>query len=313
MYIERGIGTMTIKVYEIRFSGKLNEHSVLNSFKQFFATPIVQNSEFNLYMGEITFVTPSGISLLYNLVEWLKDYNNSVKLLVPFNDGKQVRTKVMSYLDDSLFFERVLGYKIFEGSSLRSTTIPLTNVSISSSTQWINTIFNPWLSRHTHYPSYRFANIEMMLQEILNNTRDHSTKDLCYLYAQYYPNKNKIEIAISDIGVGIPYNVRKVVKHDFDWQYIKESMNRGFTTETQPGNRGEGLYILKKYMIENRVGNISIISGSGYYKIFSNGSEYCSEIDYKYPGTYISLELKLDCLDYILTEEHIEGGVDLEW
>ncbi|EJD5653197.1 HAMP domain-containing histidine kinase [Staphylococcus pseudintermedius] len=269
---------------------------------------------FNIDLSEISFVKPSGLSILYNIVRWLVDNGNYIEFILPDLNNKNHKENPIRYLDDSKFFDKTIGYKVFDNSHLRETTLELTNISISQSNEWFLRTFNPWIAKHIGCDPNRLSNLEMLLQELINNTRDHSTKDFSYIYAQYYPNKGEIEISIGDIGVGIPNNVKQKVPHlQYDWQRIAEAMNRGFTTKTNAHNMGEGLYILKKYIVDQKLGKVSIISGTGHYILSSSGREFSTVLNYNYPGTYISIVINIETIGNILTDEYIDGGVELEW
>lgn len=301
---------------EIDLEGELDEkRTPIFFYKYIDAKNPVINEEFIINFENITFVKPSGISILYNILKWLGDHNNEISFSLPSRaDHKVLKTEVIKYLDDSMFFKLFLGEKIFEDSIIRNTTLPLMNLSISSTENWIKSKFNPWISKHLNCSIERLANLQILLQELFNNTRDHSTKDYCCTYSQFYPNKNEIEIGISDLGVGIPYNVKAKVPHlQYDWQCISQALNRGFTTLTNPHNMGEGLYILKRYITNDKIGYVSIISGNGHYKLFPSGNEYSNVLNYTYPGTYISIVININNISNILIDDYIDGGVDFEW
>ena len=88
--------------------------------------------------GTLRFIRPAGVTFLNNLVEWLHVKRVSVEFsgLSPFSAA-------ISYLDDSLFFERHLGDKLNEHSRPRNTTLPLKVVSQDESHMWLRTNFTP--------------------------------------------------------------------------------------------------------------------------------------------------------------------------
>ncbi|MGJ5638645.1 hypothetical protein ACSBQ0_18505 [Bacillus altitudinis] len=46
------------------------------------------------------------------------------------------------------------------------------------------------------------------IRELMRNSVEHSTAESCWFAAQYWPTKNKVEIALLDEGVGIPQAIR---------------------------------------------------------------------------------------------------------
>ena len=156
----------------------------------------------------LSFIEPAGVTSLGNLFEWLIKNDCSASILYPENFGINKFCPI-KYLDDSGFFERYVGEKLNKCSSVRQTTIPLQNVTYDKSYSWKTNHFIPWLSRQINVKKQTLANIDVCLGEIFNNIRDHSFEKIGCIYAQHYPNKNKLTFSISDFGVGIPHNVRK--------------------------------------------------------------------------------------------------------
>ncbi|KFE42807.1 ATP-binding protein [Staphylococcus agnetis] len=299
------------KEIKINLKGSLEDVNTPSYFNGYLED---RDTIFKIDLSEISFVKPSGLSILYNIVRWLEDNENYIEFILPDLNNNNHKESPIRYLDDSKFFDKTIGYKVFDNSHLRETTLELTNISISQSNEWFLRTFNPWIAKHIGCNPNRLSNLEMLLQELINNTKDHSTKDFSYIYAQYYPKNREIEISIGDTGVGIPNNVKQKVPHlQYDWQRIAEAMNRGFTTKTNAHNMGEGLYILKKYILDQKLGRVSIISGTGHYVLYPSGREFSEVLNYNYPGTYISIVINIETIGNILTDEYIDGGVELEW
>ncbi|WP_432717830.1 hypothetical protein AAA448_06220 [Staphylococcus equorum] len=297
----------------IKLSHELNAINVIYSFKNVInEIKSVDDKIIEIDITEVSFVKPSGISMLHNILNLIKDNDKEYQFKLPkIEQGNEV----LKYLDDSLFFKNLTGDKIFENSQVRDTTLPIKNLKISFTEEWIKNNFNLWMARHLDCKTEQLANINSLLLELFNNTRDHSEKDYCCTYSQFYPQKNIIEIGISDIGVGIPKKVKERAPHlQYDFQCIEESLKRGFTTQTNPYNRGEGLYTLKKYIQEEKLGKLTIISGNGQYKLFPTGKNYTNTLKCNYPGTFISIEIDTNSISNILLDNYDEEeGVDLEW
>lgn len=50
--------------------------------------------------------------------------------------------------------------------------------------------------------------LNIALAELINNVHDHAKSPInSYVFCQYYPNNGEIIIAVSDLGIGIPYSV----------------------------------------------------------------------------------------------------------
>lgn len=253
----------------------------------------------------LRFIKPVGVTILANLVEWLKKRNVECFFRYPAS-----RNDAVKYLDDSLFFQRYIGRKINEGSSKRDTTIALHYVSYENSYDWLDRIFISWLSQRLNISSVSLSTIKTCLGEVFNNIKDHSNENIGCVFAQHYPNMNYISIAVSDFGVGIPYNVQRKFPEVKDYEAIERSIMQGFTTKSTPRNTGAGLDILIKTIVNNNKGSVYIHSNSGILKNNNVNSKIVQEgsnINSYYPGTLFEIILQTDTLESVLDcEEEFE-------
>ncbi|NOS87789.1 MAG: ATP-binding protein [Methylococcaceae bacterium] len=140
--------------------------------------------------------------------------------------------------------------------------------------------------------------------EIFENcaTHSHSTQGI-FVCGQYYPQKCRLDLTVSDTGVGIRTNVRRILDNKTSsvdaicWALIEGNTTR---TGNQPG--GFGLALLQNF-IEHNKGKIQIVSRHGYYE-FSNGHNKFEKLEADFPGTTINLEINTnDDNNYCLSSE----------
>jgi anti-sigma regulatory factor (Ser/Thr protein kinase) len=140
--------------------------------------------------------------------------------------------------------------------------------------------------------------------EIFANFATHSnSKQGIFVCGQYYPKKYLLDLTISDTGVGIRTNVRRILdKKTSSIDAIRWAMVEGNTTKTGNEPGGFGLALLQNF-IEHNKGKIQIVSRQGYYE-FSNGIEKFEKLDADFPGTTINLEINTkDNNSYCLRSE----------
>lgn len=249
----------------------------------------------------LKFIKPVGVTVLGNIIEWLKIRKTACRMVIPTRHSLAIK-----YLDDSLFFEKYLGYKLLGTARKRNTTINLENVSYERSEQWLENIFITWLSYRLSLTPLSLANIKMCIGEIFNNIKDHSMENIGCVFAQHYPRLNMINIAISDFGVGIPHNVRKCYPLFNDFESISKAMEDGFTTGSTPRNTGAGLGILLKNVVQQNMGEVYIHSNHGILiNRHINGDIILSgkNIAGFYPGTLIEIILRTDTIENIINFE----------
>jgi anti-anti-sigma regulatory factor len=150
----------------------------------------------------LNFVEPVGVVVLSNVIEYFK----ALGCKISFRNHSTPTTGTV-FLDDSLFFERYLKKRLFNGA-LRSTTIPLMHIHSAHAHQFLHETLMPWVGREVGLLPTSIDSLRVSLEEILHNIKDHSGVNIGCTFAQHFPNRNRIQIAVSDFGDGIPTVVR---------------------------------------------------------------------------------------------------------
>ena len=260
----------------------------------------------NFDFSKLKFIEPVGVTVLSNLFAWLLKNQIECSLTIPVMHNYAIR-----YLDDSLFFEQHLGKKLDQSAAKRDTTISLQNVKCQESYDWLGRVLISWLAARLNLTRESLTYIKVCLTEIFNNINDHSNENIGCIFAQYYPQKDRIHIAVSDFGVGIPYNVQKFYPSYRDSQALLEATKVGFTTKSIPRNAGAGLDVLIKYVVDTNKGGVYIHSNYGILSsIYHNG---CSSINAEdilsyYPGTLFDIVLRTDTIENVTKLEE-----EFEW
>lgn len=140
------------------------------------------------------------------------------------------------------------------------------------------------------------------IYEIFVNAQIHSESSHIYTCGQFFPQKNKIEFTIVDVGIGFKEKINRRFKCDLSSiQAIKWAMVDRNTTKTDISG-GIGLAILKEFIEKNR-GKIQIVSDDGFYQFDCNG-EVSQLFKESFPGTIVNLQFRTDDKgNYILKSE----------
>lgn len=144
--------------------------------------------------------------------------------------------------------------------------------------------------------------LKMSIQEMLTNVFDHSRSDSgCFICAQYYPAKRTIRLCITDLGVGILYNLKgKYHGITNDIEAIREAVKEGVSS--RPQSAGFGLTHIRNFLKVNE-GTLTIISGKGKVNFYSNKIEGYNMTE-GFEGTIVNLKINADKESfYFLTEE----------
>ncbi len=246
----------------------------------------------------LKFVDPVGMVVISNLIEHLK----LLKCSVSFINHEQL-TDGTKFLDDSLFFERYVGNRLFSECQPRRTTVPLNLIHSERSQEYLQLELMPWVGASVGMRLESLSGITASLEEVFHNVRDHSGVKVGCTFAQHYPNRNRMQIAISDFGAGIPNVVRTKQPRTSDTAALLLACEEGFTTKTNVKNRGAGLPTLIKYVTLNNGGNVLIAAGRAQLSAVPDSSTSRGfrirkrQLDNEYPGTIVRVILRTDTLE----------------
>lgn len=244
----------------------------------------------NFDFSRLSFVEPDGVTVLSNLIEFLK----KSKVKTGFKNHDTPSKDAIGYLDDSGFFKQYLGKSIKTHAMARPTTLPLNLVDYTRSYEYMELKLIPWLSRALLCNEPSLATLKVCFQEIFNNIKDHSTERIACSFAQHYPQKRLIKISISDFGIGIPANVKKKTGDISDHEAINAACREGFTTQSTHRNRGAGLDVLIKNVVSKNSGTVFIRSLKGILSCTKQGAivkRSAKPSPGFYPGTLIQIIL----------------------
>ena len=129
------------------------------------------------------------------------------------------------------------------------------------------------------------------ISEIFNNAVHHShTKLGIFSCGQFFPNQNRLDFTVADIGVGIRQNVEDYTQCKFSPANAIVWATEEFNTTKHgklPG--GLGLRILCEF-IDLNGGSIQIVSDAGFWQR-KNQKTVTESLSHPFPGTVVSVEI----------------------
>lgn len=293
---------------EIFTPARLNRHTMYSLIDKVIDEDMhPRSSQVTINFRTLDFIEPTGVTILSNITEWLLKRDVKVSYKYPQQLGSR---PALEFLDDSQYFKHYVGEYKRRFASTRPTTIPLELVGYNESYQWFQKT-QRWLANRLNVSTGSLTNIKICFEEIFNNINDHSQEHIGCVFAQHFPNKNTISVAISDFGVGIPSKIQEQHPWLSDGEAIKTATEVGFSTKSTPRNRGAGLDTLIYNVVNNNQGSVYIHSNHGILNCnYTNSSVLKTPQDHigYYPGTLIEIVFKTDTIEYILDEEE-----DFEW
>jgi anti-sigma regulatory factor (Ser/Thr protein kinase) len=134
--------------------------------------------------------------------------------------------------------------------------------------------------------------VESFFVELYANVCQHSLPETGVTFVELNPAKGYLEIIVSDIGIGIPANIKDAFadyedRDDADCiQYATQDLVTGESNET---NKQRGLGNLKSY-VSSLNGLVLIYSGDGIFEL-KGQTETLYRNEQIHPGTLIQIQL----------------------
>ncbi|SRR6266481_91779 len=261
-----------------------------------------------LDFSRLQFIEPVGVVILSNIIESLK----KAKVKYYFNNHS-ARTDANKYLDDAGFFQTYSGSAVFPDCHRRLTTIRLELVANQDATHFLYAELMPWIAQAVGLKPESLAAVRTSIEEVFHNIRDHSGVGIGCVFAQHFPRKNLIQIAISDFGKGIPTSVRTVKAEATDQEALRLACQEGFTTKSNIRNRGAGLPNLMRYIPQRNSGTILVSSGSACVSATKGDKSpkiTARSTNGHYPGTLVRAILRTNTFEKLAEDAKRE---EFEW
>lgn len=165
----------------------------------------------------------------------------------------------------------------------------------------LTTIINSQLNLSTQLK----CAVNYLIDEAIANIKDHSSSEFGYIFAQFYPTNQYIDICIADTGNG----VLKCYKDNgkLDVKNNADALKRAVTGEStknlpQAENRGYGIRTSKKMIADGLGGVYFILSGDAFYIKDKYRDEIIDTVEqFMWNGTIVALRIpysKTDNFDY---------------
>lgn len=100
------------------------------------------------------------------------------------------------------------------------------------------------------------------LGEIIDNVNQHSLSDIAFVMVQNYPKNERIDLCITDNGIGIPGNYRRHgIKFANEGEAVRMALEEGVSTKSDL--RGFGLRTTSRMVCEGLGGEVLLSSSKG--------------------------------------------------
>jgi hypothetical protein len=148
------------------------------------------------------------------------------------------------------------------------------NLIRESILQALHNLLNTQLNLSTNF---RIA-VAYLIDEMVNNVKDHSMAARGFIFAQYYPKLRYLDVCIGDDGLGIlgSYHAHGIINYTSCSQAIHAAVN-GVSTKNTAGGRGFGIPTSLRMLVEGLRGSFLLMSGNAHI-LRTNGKAAINEV-----------------------------------
>lgn len=199
----------------------------------------------------LIFIDPLSMTVLFNTIADLKKQKWATYIFNHLDHTGCKLKEPVRFMDDSEFFLLMSGRRLSETSQCRETTLPIKRLLPVDTVAWIHFTAIPWLARKLNAQQNDLVEIQVCIEELFNNIRDHSGVEFSSIFIQYYPRNGGVKICLSDNGIGLIDKIKQTHPEFSEEDAISHALKEGFTTKSSPRNAGMGLFTLTRTVCNN--------------------------------------------------------------
>jgi len=131
------------------------------------------------------------------------------------------------------------------------------------------------------------------LDELTHNVNDHSGADKGFLFAQFYPGSNYLDLVICDNGKGVyaSYKGNTRFKPADEIEALRFAVN-GRSTKDRPESKGFGISTSRKMLVHGLRGKFFILTGrTAFIETIEREDFVQFPEDFTFQGTFIALRI----------------------
>lgn len=259
-------------------------------------------NDIDIDMNAVTWIDADMCAALGAILYYLGENTNFVKLIniPPDVEGILSKNGFLSYYG----LEKIPGRW--------GTTIPYQRFDVKDDRYFADYIERELMSR-SEIPTMSPGLIKKFREsifEIFSNAVLHSrTEKGIFSCGQFFPERNRINFSVSDLGISIRRSVAEHIGRDFEPEdAISWAVTERNTTKVGKIPGGLGLKLLCEFIDLNN-GRMQIISDAGYW-LREKGHSNTARLSQPFPGTVVCLEIDTaDTQSYELFSELSETNI----
>jgi hypothetical protein len=135
-----------------------------------------------------------------------------------------------------------------------------------------------------------------------DNIVQHANTDRGYVFAQYYPKKEHMDIVVADLGVTVKGGYSSVGKNFKTDREALETALQGVSRKIEENSRGYGIYCTRRIVEEGLNGNtFYMVSGNAFSNVIRQKVADLPD-ELSWPGTLLLIRLPKRPLGFKLSD-----------
>ncbi len=136
------------------------------------------------------------------------------------------------------------------------------------------------------------SSVKVSITEAFYNVCDHAYANKnAFSFIQFDPDKQILQIAVCDFGIGIGNSVRTVLPQATDEEALKKAIEPRFTVKSKKHNSGMGLDSIRGSSTEDQ--NMLILSNRAFL-MTKGDSVRTKKLDFEFRGTLVYYKINLN-------------------
>ncbi|MEX0928672.1 MAG: ATP-binding protein [Candidatus Babeliales bacterium] len=247
------------------------------------------NENIRLNFSECNFLRPNAVAFIAALHDEINSGKYSCSI-----DWQSISPRLLTNLQQNGFcyyFDKSI--RPWEGNSIRFRKDIFKNGDFENIIKYLQ---EHCLGRSylTIPPKSRHEIVSNLLEVYINSNNHSMSGNTVYTCGQFFPGLKYLKVTILDLGVGIPFNIDRIVNKPelVDAQLIRVAFLKGITSTGQLG--GNGLPQLYEF-IKEYSGTLDVYSGKGLVRGNKAGL-WLHKHEQSFKGTIVHLTLKCDII-----------------
>jgi hypothetical protein len=140
-----------------------------------------------------------------------------------------------------------------------------------------------------------FQAISYLVDEMVNNIKDHSREERGYIFSQYYPSRGMLDICIGDLGIQFKGSYQRTGRKDIDTnEKALQSALLGVSSKMD-SMRGFGFRTSKNLLVNGLKGKFFLVSGNAFLYGSEGVPDHIRTLDTNnlgsWPGTMVYMRI----------------------